>query len=650
MENYIQLFQEAEVFLHQNGYSDIVIQDINDYFAHMRDFFDKSGWKFVMFATEEGVINEKPLEINLDARTISVPSAVATCAGVQKDQLAEMLVFEVDRFFDYMDLSNTNIYVQWKNAIAEGDTRIAMIDFASKPGKMLFAWPLTEDVTQAAGPVKFSVRFFRQNAAGEAIYSLNTQEATINIKPALAADLNDLLIEPILSGMFENVILNSQNAAAGRSAPHAPRFDAPGADISLLTVDEDGNYVVSALEKVGENYITGLANDTVSLCAQAYVTDLGELEYKWNYSYPIVNDDGEVSMVSNCYTIEDEESLVRDVYIPLSAERLEALQKQGAKPETNERYYIEVTKNNVVGYEYYPLTGDNFPIEEDTVLYERYTAFTIPATLEGEEPVEVVGKYRVTAINHKGELSTENNPVYSSVCELPGPAEIVIKNDLNNSYILSAEKDNVLAVELPENIYNADITYNWMVKKTADGEFVPVTVQLPIAGEGEEITYEEVAVDPVAELNVFELGWYRADIVSVLNRKSVTKSTKECKVTNAPAAPVLTNGMENGENYYVVKPEQSIELIVNATVTNSTNQLYSEGIEYQWFIGNNGPIRALTEADKNIAVASGNKLTVYHQAKYGGMSFDCLAYNVLNGEKTPSEHLSESFFVNFEND
>ena len=128
-ESYKKLFMEAEAFLESKGIvnsdkSKIRIQDINDYYAHMQDFFSKDGWQFVMFATEKGIVNEQPLTINLDSRSISVPAAVASCASVQKDQLAEMLIFEVDRFFDIMDLSNTEIFVQWKTADREGDTKI----------------------------------------------------------------------------------------------------------------------------------------------------------------------------------------------------------------------------------------------------------------------------------------------------------------------------------------------------------------------------------------------------------------------------------------------------------------------------------------------------------------------------------------------
>ena len=95
-ESYKQLFQEAEAFLREVKSDDsIEVRSINAYYEHMADYFEEDGWKFVMLTNQEGVINESPLTIDLNTRMISVPSAVTTCAGVQKDQMAESLIFEV---------------------------------------------------------------------------------------------------------------------------------------------------------------------------------------------------------------------------------------------------------------------------------------------------------------------------------------------------------------------------------------------------------------------------------------------------------------------------------------------------------------------------------------------------------------------------
>jgi hypothetical protein len=58
-----------------------------------------------------------------------------------------MIVFSVDRYFDYMDLANTSIYVQWRLPDGtENATRIFMIDL-STPDKIRFAWPISDIIT-----------------------------------------------------------------------------------------------------------------------------------------------------------------------------------------------------------------------------------------------------------------------------------------------------------------------------------------------------------------------------------------------------------------------------------------------------------------------------------------------------------------------
>jgi hypothetical protein len=56
-------------------------------------------------------LDEDPFIIDLNTRSITVPTSFSKCASVQTDMLAETIIFVVDRYFDYMDLANTEIYV-----------------------------------------------------------------------------------------------------------------------------------------------------------------------------------------------------------------------------------------------------------------------------------------------------------------------------------------------------------------------------------------------------------------------------------------------------------------------------------------------------------------------------------------------------------
>ena len=616
----------------------------------MKHFFDEDGWQLVMFATKTGIANEQPLTINLDARTISVPSAVATCAGVQKDQLAEMLIFEVDRFFDIMDLSNTEIFIQWKTTDREGDTKIAIIDFATRAGKLLFAWPLTDDITSASGAVKFSARFLVKNNAGAIIYSLNTQEATLNIKPALAANLNSFKIDPVNAGMFEHIVFNSQNAAAGKSAPHQPHFNDLDGNIALLSTNEDGDYVAVPLNKVDSKLVANLVNDTVSFCARAYTTDLGDIRYKWYY----VHEDAEGVEIATPYSMDDENNIrVQELPVLVPAARLEV---EGKTPNSNFRYYKMVKDPNSELMVPAPCTASDFPIAEGVKLYEMYSVFTIPQ--QDADPLTddtVVGKYYVAAINYKNDLSTEDTPVRSHECILPGPSDIQIESNLGTSKIvdkvetvvdeetgeirIDVADDEAFTIVLSENIYNADIVYNWMVKTAIDGEYAPVKKLVAKFGENGEPEYdaegepifEEVIASTGAVLEIDKLGWYKAQIVSTLNRKDTDVYSDECKVTFEPVAPTVT--LDGSQEMFELKTGETKELKINATVPNANNPLYSEGLEYVWeysSVTNPTPV-VVTEEMSDIAEVHDNVLIakyVNNQGQFG--NFTCTVYNHLN--------------------
>jgi hypothetical protein len=72
-----------------------------------------------------------------------------------------MLVFTVDRYFDYKDLLGTTILVQWKIGNTTGCHAIptTLIDAETISGKLRFGWILTNEITNTAGKLEFSISF-----------------------------------------------------------------------------------------------------------------------------------------------------------------------------------------------------------------------------------------------------------------------------------------------------------------------------------------------------------------------------------------------------------------------------------------------------------------------------------------------------------
>ena len=145
-------------------------------------------------------INEPTLTIDANKRTIDT-SMFNKSITVQSDQIAEILVFSIDRYFDYKDLADEKIqiWVQWtapdgQGGFREGATYISLKDTETEKGKLRFGWPLDNMITKNPGNVQFAVRFFMKDDVEEydstgtpvktnkIVYSLNTLDKDIIIK------------------------------------------------------------------------------------------------------------------------------------------------------------------------------------------------------------------------------------------------------------------------------------------------------------------------------------------------------------------------------------------------------------------------------------------------------------------------------------
>jgi hypothetical protein len=190
-------------------------------------------------------LDEEPFKIDLNTRNITVPASFSKCASVQTDTLAETIIFIADRYFDFMDLANTNIYVQWTTPDGfKGATRVDMRDLDSEPGKIKFAWPLNNLITKTPGAVKFAVRFFSitNNTEKELAYSLNTLPAEIIIKPSLQPE-GPSQVEMNILDLFQKAVVNSNYAATGINPPVQPMYSAPGTDVAIMVEEKDENGV-----------------------------------------------------------------------------------------------------------------------------------------------------------------------------------------------------------------------------------------------------------------------------------------------------------------------------------------------------------------------------------------------------------------------
>jgi hypothetical protein len=103
-------------------------------------------------------LDEPLFEIDANTRKITIPENFrSNGASVQGDHLAEVIFFQIERYFDYKDLSTCNIEINWKMGTKEGKTTrfikfddVVTIDEA-KADCIIFGWPINDVVTEKSG-------------------------------------------------------------------------------------------------------------------------------------------------------------------------------------------------------------------------------------------------------------------------------------------------------------------------------------------------------------------------------------------------------------------------------------------------------------------------------------------------------------------
>ena len=100
--------------------------------------------------------SQKLYEVDLSTRTISGPETLS----VQSDHYAETVYFLVDRFYDHMDLSQTNCVIQY---VINGESYVYAVpfcDITTYEGKMVIPWSISLSATKNSGNIKYFMKFY----------------------------------------------------------------------------------------------------------------------------------------------------------------------------------------------------------------------------------------------------------------------------------------------------------------------------------------------------------------------------------------------------------------------------------------------------------------------------------------------------------
>lgn len=512
-EQYVVFFSEAYRYLEELEQNEnrVILQeqDINkdrtftsiaQYFKYIEEF--KNSEKRDIFLLKLP-LDEGMFEIDANSRIINVPASFNKQSIMQKDKIAETLVFTIDRFIDNMDLCNvSNIYIQWTAPNGKGGTRewatpAEFIDRESIPNKIKFGWIIDSVVTEFPGKVSFSATFFTpdENLDKKVSYRLSTLPASFEVKPVLQPEINESTTINRPGNALNRIIRNNNYPGQGVKDPIAPEFTTPpGLDLPL------------------EAALVGEGDGTLTLKAQALLSDEGVVYYDWyyvpeggEYNYKcgikgydenenleyyslkfekLVTNEDSSSFVPNTLKQEDYDMLTeesQDNFYPSEEEDKKGLYLLKGSIQEDERTFIELFYNPIgtVNTIYEEILDETKISSRDRIYvsssngtyepydknneehklktkYEKYTTFTVP---EGD--VKVVGVYFVNATNSI--TPNVSAPQSSARCTLSGPSDITFmeNGDLNEITFIESSKiyhqDDKISTEDFKLILNTEI-------------------------------------------------------------------------------------------------------------------------------------------------------------------------------------------------
>lgn len=151
--------------------------------------------------TSETIIlpsNKQLYSVDLNTREISGPETLS----VQSDHYAETVYFIIDRYYDSMDLAQTNCVVQYAINGKSYVYAVPFCDTTTYEGKMIIPWTISASATEISGTIKYFIRFYLIDelsvydkltgdydpSLAEFSYSLSTLVSSSNILKTMSSD------------------------------------------------------------------------------------------------------------------------------------------------------------------------------------------------------------------------------------------------------------------------------------------------------------------------------------------------------------------------------------------------------------------------------------------------------------------------------
>lgn len=544
-------------------------------------------------------LDEEHFEINANTRAINIPASFKkNGVAVQGDDLAEVLYFKIDRYFDFMDLNNTEILIQWETPKGADGTTIKSVspayhrDITSEPGKLIFGWALSDAITANPGTLKFSVRFFQWGKPGEAgveegqekvlLYSFGTLTASVTIQPSIVLDIENE--DYVIDDAGERLIQRLKDSdIVGGYVASKPTF--------IVDLDDTHEY---DLDEITEEY---------ELIVQAQSGDTGAISYKW-YRRPL-NEENEI--IDGQVVLEG-----KNTFEPADMENLDA---------TRTYYFMVDDKPQLYRG---PIPMEPNWEERYGTLYEKCSAFT----------ADRAAVYYAVAENRMTNSSQTTN---SASVKFPRPNRATIVTPVAAKGILENEEPVELFV-IADNAGLGKLSYQWVMDPNHAANFDGETTNfVPIEG-ATEATYEASAP-----------GHYKVIITNTRNKETIDIASTWARVTNAPEIPTLTYEDNESRDF---RYEQLVEGEVIPKVRVADPVVEHDEFVASWFeIKDVNGVETPSAVVENVPVekdVNGNYVATFNPLDYpeyfNGEEVDgeyyCVITNRLNGREVDTKEVS----------
>lgn len=204
---------------------------------------------------------DNALYVDVESRKIQIPTSVV-CLGVESDDDVKKLTFNIPRFYHDTDLAGFKIYINYLNAIKEGDLfevlpENVVIDDA---GTLTFDWVVGRNALAYKGNVIFSICMKKvsetetdEDGAPIIIQEFNSTIATLPVLEGLETS-SDIAIE------YSDIFMQWQELLFGIEDSAKANIVSKGNEI-VLGLENYGGQQISAIEQKSNTVLQAIQNE-----------------------------------------------------------------------------------------------------------------------------------------------------------------------------------------------------------------------------------------------------------------------------------------------------------------------------------------------------------------------------------------------------